>query len=634
MLHDHLSGHHDMGLVLLAFAVAVLASYTALDIGGRIKEARGGMRVIWLAAGATAMGGGIWSMHFIAMLAFSMPVPIGYDLALTVASLLVAIAATGIALFIVTRGALDIRRILVAGSFMGLGVAAMHYVGMSAMRMSAQIHYEPGLFVTSIVIAVVAAIAALWLALTVEAWWHKVASALVMGVAISGMHFTGMAAARYVPTDVEPAEAALTLPPHLMALGIATAAFYVLCLGLLSALADRRLSATAEAGEKALRHSRRRHTSLVRNGSDVIAILDDRGSFTYCSDSVQRILGYSPAGLVGRRLIDFLQADDAERFTDFFARVLQSAEGAHSEEVEVRHADDRWLTCEVICNNLKHDQAIEGIVVNLRDISERKRAMDELRAAKALAEQGSRIKSEFLAAMSHELRTPLNAVIGFSEVIKNGMLGNEAGPRCIDYAKHIHESATYLLRAVNNILDLSKLENGQIKLTEECCSLSDIVTNSMQVHAQQAVDADLTVSVSLPPSSPGLRGDKRRLEQALASLFSNAVKFSHPGGTIDIHARVDGNGWLEIAITDHGIGMAPDEVAVALEPFRQLDARLNRRYEGTGLGLPLSKRVVELHDGELRIDSTQGKGTRVSLLFPRERIVWADDVSGARRATN
>lgn len=633
MLHDHLSGHHDLGLVLLSFAVAVLASYTALDIGGRIRESRGGMRGIWLAAGATAMGGGIWSMHFIAMLAFSMPVPIGYDLATTIASLLVAIAVTGIALFIVTRGSLDFRRILAAGAFMGLGVAAMHYVGMSAMRMSAQVHYEPGLFAASIAIAVVAASAALWLALTVEAWWHKVASALIMGVAISGMHFTGMAAARYVPSEIEPTGTALTLPPHLMALGIATAAFYVLCLGLLSAIADRRLSATAAAGESALRRSRRRHTSLVRNGSDVIAILDDRGSFTYCSVSVQRILGYSVTDLVGRRLIDFLQADDAERFADFFARVVQS-EGAQSEEVEVRHADDRWLTCEVICNNLKHDQAIEGIVVNLRDITERKRAMDELRAAKALAEQGSRIKSEFLAAMSHELRTPLNAVIGFSEVIKNGMLGNEAGPRCIDYAKHINESATHLLRVINNILDLSKLESGQIKLTEECFSLSGIVTNSMQAHAQQAADADLTVTVSLPPSPPGLRGDKRRLEQALSSLFSNAVKFSRPGGRIEIHAQVDGNGWLEISVSDQGIGIAPEDVAVALEPFRQLDARLNRRYEGTGLGLPLSKRLIELHGGELRIDSTPGQGTRVSLHLPGERIVWADDAAGARRAVN
>lgn len=614
-----------MGLVLLAIAVAVLASYTALDIGGRIKETRGLARAAWLTGGAAAMGGGIWSMHFIAMLAFEMPVPIRYDLATTVASLLVAIAVTGVALFIVSRGALDIRRAVAAGCFMGLGVAAMHYVGMSAMRMDAHIHYAPGLFATSIAVAVVAASVALWLAFTVEAWWHKVASALVMGAAVSGMHFIGMAAARYDTADIQLTGSYLDLPPHLMALGIAAATFCVLCLGVVSAIVDRRVTATVKAGEQALRRSRRRHRSLVRNGSDVIAILDDHGIFTYCSESVQRILGYPVEGLIGRRLIDFMQVEDAESFAEFFSKVVLSPQGMQSAEFQVRHADDRWLSCEIICNNLKHDGAIAGIVVNLRDVTERKRVVDELRAAKVLAEQGSRIKSEFLAAMSHELRTPLNAVIGFSEVIKNGMLGNEAGPRCIDYAGHIHESASHLLHVINSILDLSKLESGQLKLAEECCSLSGIISNSMQPHAQHVIDADLLVSVVLPTNPPGLRCDKRRVEQALSNIVSNAVKFSNPRGRIEIAARLDGNGWLEITVSDNGIGMAPDKVSVALEPFRQLDSRLNRRYEGTGLGLPLSKRLVELHGGALRIDSTPGHGTRVSMHFPSERVVWADD---------
>lgn len=621
-----------MGLVLLSIAVAVLASYTALDIGGRIKEARGMARTAWLAAGATAMGGGIWSMHFIAMLSFSMPVPIRYDLATTVASLLVAIAVTAAALFTVSRGALDIRRIVAAGCFMGLGVAAMHYVGMSAMRMDAQIHYAPGLFAASVAIAVVAASVALWLAFTVEAWWHKVASALVMGAAIAGMHFTGMAAAQYHPADIGQTGTNFNLPPHFMALGIAAATFGMLCLGLVSAIVDRRMSATVKAGEKALSHSRRRHQSLVQHSSDIVAILDDRGTFVYCSQSSQRILGYSSTWLIGHRLVEFLQSEDAETFDAFFATVLQSAGRAKALEFQFRHADYSWVTCEVVCNNLKSEAAIEGVVVTVRDISEHKQVIDELRNAKTLAEQGSRIKSEFVAAMTHELRTPLNAIIGFSDVIKGGMLGNDAGPKSMEFATHIHESATQLLRVINNILDLSKLESGQIKLAEESCSLSGIITSSMQVYAQQAADANITVAVSLPPTPPYLRGDRRRLEQTLSSIFSNAVKFSNPGGRVEIAACSDADGGLEIAFIDNGIGMAETEIAVALEPFRQLDARLNRRYEGTGLGLPLSKRLVELHGGVLRIDSTPGQGTRVTMQFPKERVVWADE--DARRAVS
>jgi PAS domain S-box-containing protein len=634
MLHDHLSGHHDMRLVLLSIGVAILASYTALDIGNRIKAARGHARIGWLTAGATAMGGGIWSMHFIAMLAFSMAIPIGYDVTLTAASFLVAVLVTGIALFIVSRGALHIGRIVAAGVFMGLGVAAMHYVGMAAMRMAAEIHYTPGLFILSIVIAVVAASAALWLAFTMEAWWHKLASALIMGAAIAGMHFTGMAAAYYRPIAADPAATQMNLPPQFMALGIATAAFYVLCLGLLSAVADRRLSATAAEGAKALRQSERRHHSLVQNSSDIIAILDDRGAFTYCSQSSQRILGYSATWLIGHRLVEFLQSEDAEKFDEFFARVVASPGTTEKEEIEIRHADYTWLACEVICNNLKADSAIRGIVVNLRDISERKRVIDELRRAKTLAEQASRIKSEFLAAVSHELRTPLNAVIGFSEVIKGGSLGGEAGPRCMDYATHIHDSARHLLRIINNILDLSKAESGQMKLAEDYFRLASLVTDCVQAHAAEAAAAGLAMDLSLPPALPYFYGDKRRIEQALASVLSNALKFTAPGGRVEVTADAHDASGFVIAVRDTGIGMASDEIAMALEPFRQIDARLNRRYEGTGLGLPLTKHLVELHGGVLQIGSEPGKGTRVSLRFPAERIVWTADGHDRQRAVS
>jgi PAS domain S-box-containing protein len=363
----------------------------------------------------------------------------------------------------------------------------------------------------------------------------------------------------------------------------------------------------------------------------MIAILDDQGTFTYCSQSSQRILGYSSTWLLGHRLIDFLQSEDAEKFEEFFARVGQSTGATLTEEVQIRHADDTWLTCEVICNNMKSDPAIGGIVVNLRDISERKRVIDELRKAKTMAEQSSRIKSEFLAAMSHELRTPLNAVIGFSEVIKSGMLGNEAGPRCVDYATHIHDSARHLLRVINNILDLSKAESGQMELAEDYCRLPDIIADCVQLHAPQAAAGGLVVNVTPATHLPYFYGDKRRIHQAIASILSNAVKFTKPGGRVEIMATVDEAGFVVI-IRDTGIGMAPDEISVALEPFRQLDARLNRRYEGTGLGLPLTKHLIELHGGVLQIDSAPGEGTRVSLCFPAERVVWANEEKSARRA--
>jgi PAS domain S-box-containing protein len=630
MLHEQLSGVHDLRIVVLAIAIAVLASYTALDIGNRIKAASGTARMWWLAAGAAAMGGGIWSMHFIAMLAFRMPVPIGYSVGLTVASLLVAILVTGIALFIASRGEITLKRIAAAGSFMGLGVAAMHYVGMAAMRMAAEIHYDPGLFLLSVAIAVVAASAALWLAFTAESGWQKLACAMVMGAAIAGMHFTAMSAAHYdalaTPSPIDHAD----LSPQMLALGIATLTFYVLCLGLLSSIADRRLSATAARGAKALQQSERRLHSLVQNSSDIIAILDDKGAFTYCSKSSHRILGYSAAWLIGRSLAEFLQARDAEAFRDFLVRVHLAPGVTLTSEIEVRGAAGTWLTCEVTCSNMKDDPAIGGIILNLRDMSERKRVMDELRAAKNLAEQANRTKSEFLAAMSHELRTPLNAVIGFSEVIKSGMLGDDAGPRCVDYATHIHDSARHLLSVINDILDLSKAESGQMNLAEDYCRMDAIVTDCVQMLHGQASGAEVALEILVPPRLPYIHGDRRRIQQAVLNILSNAVKFTKPGGHVRVRAALDDSVGLVLSVTDTGIGMAAAEIAVALEPFRQLDSRLSRRYEGTGLGLPLTKHLIELHGGGLVIESTPGVGTCVSLRFPPERVIWTGQDTGQR----
>jgi signal transduction histidine kinase len=255
------------------------------------------------------------------------------------------------------------------------------------------------------------------------------------------------------------------------------------------------------------------------------------------------------------------------------------------------------------CNNLENEPAINGTVVNLRDISLRKRVMDELRKAKEQAEQANRAKSAFLAAMSHELRTPLNAVIGFSEVIKSGSLGDEAGPRAVDYARHIHDSARHLLGIINH----------PAKLAADCLR---------QINAQ-AEDAQVTVVSKISPQLPYLRLDPQRTQKALLNVLSNAVKFTKPGGRVEVDATLDRHNGMVVTVRDTGIGMTDDEIEIALQPFRQIDNRLNRRYAGTGLGLPLARHLVELHGGALRIESTAGVGTCVALRFPPERVVWS-----------
>jgi NO-binding membrane sensor protein with MHYT domain/nitrogen-specific signal transduction histidine kinase len=239
-------GTHDMLLVGLSLTIAVMASYTSLTIAGRLRTADRRGRPFWLAAAAVALGGGIWSMHFVAMLAFSLGMPIDYQVGATVASLVAAILVAGTALYVVGRWNASWKSLLIAGTFAGLGVATMHYMGMAAMQMDATISYDPTLFGASIVIAVVAATAALWLAFNLEAAWHKVAAAFVMGAAIGGMHYTGMAATIFTPTAGGSMTTASAISSYGLAFGIAAASIAIFGLGIAAALVDRRFTAQLE----------------------------------------------------------------------------------------------------------------------------------------------------------------------------------------------------------------------------------------------------------------------------------------------------------------------------------------------------------------------------------------------------
>ncbi|MFA7430996.1 MAG: ATP-binding protein [Rhodospirillaceae bacterium] len=244
---------------------------------------------------------------------------------------------------------------------------------------------------------------------------------------------------------------------------------------------------------------------------------------------------------------------------------------------------------------------------------------DELRAAMGQAETANRTKSEFLANMSHELRTPLNAIIGFSEVMAQQLLG-PLSDQYRDYAGSIHDSGWHLLDIINDILDVSKIESGQLILYEEAVDLPAVTAASVRLVRERADRARVTLIQDLPAALPLLRGDQRRLKQVVINLLSNAVKFTPPEGRVTISACATADGGLRMSVTDTGIGMKPEDIPLALTPFRQIDSGLARRHEGTGLGLPLTKALVELHGGTLAIHSVFGKGTEIRLWFPPDRV--------------
>jgi signal transduction histidine kinase len=241
----------------------------------------------------------------------------------------------------------------------------------------------------------------------------------------------------------------------------------------------------------------------------------------------------------------------------------------------------------------------------------------KLRNAKDDAERADRAKSAFLANTSHELRTPLNAIIGFSEVIRSETFGPIDNPRYRDYLKDIHDSGRHLLRIINDILDLSKIEAGKATIdSEERVELAAAVEAATRMVRQQAEREKVTVLVELAGALPPVNGSARMLQQVFINLLSNAVKFTPPGGNVTVRGEAQAD-TVTISIGDTGIGMSGDDIALALTAFGQVDSRMTRRYDGTGLGLPLAKAIVELHRGRLEIVSHRGRGTTVTVTLPR-----------------
>lgn len=263
----------------------------------------------------------------------------------------------------------------------------------------------------------------------------------------------------------------------------------------------------------------------------------------------------------------------------------------------------------------------------IRYAIERKSVEVQLIAAKNSAEAASRAKSEFLANVSHELRTPLNAIIGFSEILKQELRGPLGHPAYGDYVRDIHESGTHLLSVINDILDLSKIEIGQLTLSEMPTDLGNVIESCLRIMHGRALQAGVELSARIQPSLPLLNADDRMLKQVVLNLLSNAVKFTPKGGIVTIAAGADvdadagpktGPG-VFFRVTDTGIGIAPEDIDRAMLPFVQIDSSLQRKYPGTGLGLPLARSMIELHGGRIEVQSAAGAGTTVTVRFPTSR---------------
>ena len=264
--------------------------------------------------------------------------------------------------------------------------------------------------------------------------------------------------------------------------------------------------------------------------------------------------------------------------------------------------------------------SIPSIAYSVLVIGRLNQSRNSLRESEARAEIANKSKSEFLANMSHELRTPLNAIIGFSEMTAKGIFGPVGNPKYIEYANDIHNSGKHLLELINDILDLSKVEAGKLELYKQIVDVTEVLNDSMTLVKERVKEGGLSLETHIAECLPTIYADPIKAKQAFINLLSNAVKFTGPGGTISVHAVVEPNGDLAIRIADTGAGIAPEDIPKVMEPFGQAENSLTRRHHGTGLGLSLSKALIELHEGTVVLESELGVGTTVTIRFPAECV--------------
>jgi PAS domain S-box-containing protein len=374
--------------------------------------------------------------------------------------------------------------------------------------------------------------------------------------------------------------------------------------------------------------SRSQLLEAIESISEAFSLFDAEDRLVLCNRKYRELFGHMEL-TPGKSFADLLH-DNIERGTivlppgerDAFVarRLAQRREPRVTFEAQL--ADGRWMQ---ISDRKTSDGSTVGI---LADITERKHREQALVAAKDMAEAANRSKSEFLANISHELRTPLNAIIGFSEMMRDEIFGPVGAPQYSAYLRDVIDSAHHLLEIINDILDVAKAEAGKLDLDELAFPVARLARVAGRLVEERAARGELRLEFDVPEDLPQVVGDERKLKQVLINLLTNAIKFTPAGGEIMLRSRLALDGDLLVEVADTGIGIAPEDIPTALSPFGQVDGKLSRKYEGTGLGLPLSRALVELHGGSLSILSDLGRGTTVTVRLPSARLRRAAIAAG------
>ncbi|MEP4561602.1 MAG: PAS domain S-box protein, partial [Nitratireductor sp.] len=360
--------------------------------------------------------------------------------------------------------------------------------------------------------------------------------------------------------------------------------------------------------------------TILDTATDGIVLIDDNGTIRSLNRPAEALFGYDAADMTGKPFVSLFAVESQKAARDYLQGLSENGVASvlnDGREVIGREAQGRFIPLFMTIGRLPAG----GFCAVMRDITQWKRAEEELTKARALAETASSQKTDFLARVSHEIRTPLNAIIGFSELIldeKFGPIGNE---RYRDYLRDINRSGNHVLDLVNDLLDISKIEAGEQELAYEAVPLNETLAEIVAMMQPQANRERVIIRSSYPAHLPDVVADLRSIRQIALNLLSNAVRFTPPGGQVIVSTAYEATGDVVMRVRDTGVGMSRAEIEQALKPFKQINSLKRKRSDGTGLGLPLTKAMVEANRANFSIHSTPGEGTLVEVCFPSTRVL-------------
>jgi PAS domain S-box-containing protein len=617
----NLIGSYNYALVALSVLIAMFASYAALDLAGRVTAARGWTRAVWLLGGASAMGTGIWSMHYIGMLAFILPIPVAYHWPTVLLSLIAAIFASAIALYIVSRQRMSASQAILGSLLMGAGIASMHYIGMAAMRLPAMCEFNSSLVVLSVVFAVSISLAALWITFHFRdektgIGREKLAGAVVLGAAIPVMHYTGMAAASFTPSRMPVDLSNAVSIPTLGTAGIAAVTFIVLGLALLTSWMDRRFAAqTLELQEERLRRSEEylaEAQRLTHTGSWAWRVAGRDA--LHLSEEWYRIYGFEPENgpPAFEEHLQRIHPEDRAKWQEALDRAM-AEKSDYEVEFRILLPDGSVKHIHTVGHPvLNASGALAQFVGSSTDITEHKLAEEALRQAQVDLAHVSRVTTmgEFTASLAHEVNQPITAAVNGASTCVRWLTRDEPDVgEAREAALGVIRNAKRAADIINRIRSISKKGESKRQLADA----NELIRETIALLQNEANRYSVSIRTDLNSDLPKVMADSVLVQQVMMNLIMNsidAMKDVDQTRELAIRSRRAEDQQLIISVTDTGVGLPPQQAEQIFNAF------FTTKAYGTGMGLRISRSIIESHGGRLWAANNSPRGASFCFTLP------------------